>query len=147
MLDKARIRRPKTYESLMTKLCKGDHAVFDTYADLLIFAAVLGQNRGESASFSQSAEPVALTIFGGQFDKTVMNTLAVAACDNDPDIMSDQNVEAKIKIFEEYANGGLNILDTNLKNVPDDDIQATMVNLILRTVKKNKILGDITGLA
>lgn len=147
MLDKARIRRPKTHEKLMIKLCKSDHAVFDTYADLLIFAAVLGQNRGVSLSFSQTAEPVALTSFGGRFDKTVMNTLAVAKENNDPEIMSDEKVVVKIKIFEEYANGGLNIINTNLGNVPDDDIQTTIVNLILRTEKKNKILGDITGLA
>ena len=147
MLDKARVRRPEAYKELMQSLCKGDHAVFDTYADLLVFAAVLGQSRSETEAFSKTAEPVAMNIFSGRFDMTVFNTLAVNSQGNDPTIMSKDNVEAKIKIFEEYAHGGLKILDNILKNSSEEDQQEPILNLLLRSNSENKVLSDITGLA
>jgi len=147
MPDKARVRRPDAFKDLMQSLCKGDYAIFDTYADLLVFAAVLGQSRGESEPFTKTAEPVAMNIFSGRFDNSVFNTLAVHSQGNDPTIMSKDNVEMKIKIFEEYANGGLKILDNILKNSSKEDQQEPILNLLLRSNSENKVLNDITGLA
>ncbi len=147
MPDKSRVRRPEVYKDLMQSLCKGNHAVFDTYADLLVFAATLGQSRGESIPFSKSAEPVALNIFSGRFDSSVFNTLAIQSQENDPTIMAKDKTEAKIKIFEEYAHGGLKVLESILKNTAVEDRQEPILNLLLRSNSENKVLSDITGLA
>jgi len=147
MSKKTRVRRPKKYETLMNDLCRGENSVFDTFADLLVFSAVLGSHRNVSKKFEKTSEPVQFHIFNSEIYPTVFNTIALKHASFDPTIMGHDNLEDKIGIFEEYAHGGLEILATNLENSPPETYQDKILHLILRSERKNSILSDITGLA
>ena len=147
MSKKTRVRRPKQYETLMNDLCRGENSVFDTFADLLVFSAVLGAHRNVSKPFEKTSEAVQFHIFSSDIYQTVFNTIALKHAAFDPTIMGNENLDEKIGVFEEYAHGGLEILATNLDNSPPETYQDKILNLMLRSERKNSILNDITGLA
>lgn len=118
-----RIRLPKDKESLIVKLTRSDDpstGIFQTRAHLTTFAAVFGFSKGRRISFNDFLEPIRLEVFERQGYDTIINLLALAET-KDPRCLA-QNDEAenlRATIFEEYANGGLDILQRELHGVDD----------------------------
>lgn len=139
-----RVRRPQQFDGLLSELTKGKE-VFQTYKDALVFAACLGFKRDRCVPFEKSGEPINLHVFSGQFDAAVMNAIAIAKL-GDPFVMAKNREDEKIKIFEEYACGGLEILENMLGqgHVPKHE---ALVALVLDEEKSGGILDVISGLA
>ncbi|MFQ3628126.1 MAG: DNA phosphorothioation-associated protein 4 [Cyanobacteriota bacterium] len=96
---------------------------FQSYADVLVFAAALGVKRGVRepiTEYSRSIDPIRQDIFDSKGYNQVINLLAVTSSNN-PKILASTNQaeEERIKIFEEYANAGLEILARALKGSVD----------------------------
>ena len=95
---------------------------FQTYAEVLVFAAALGAKRDRREPFGEFSkkdpDPIPYDVFR-KYDK-VVKLLAVAATKN-PRILADNEEagDSRIKIFEEYANAGLEIIDNELKGSVD----------------------------
>ncbi len=95
---------------------------FQTYADVLVFAAALGAKRDRREPFSEFSkkdpDPIPYEVFR-KYDK-VVKLLAVVATKN-PRVLADseESEESRIKIFEEYANAGLEIIDNEIKGSVD----------------------------
>lgn len=139
-----RVRRPQQFENFLTDLTKGKE-VFHTYKDALVFAACLGFKRGRKVPFDKTSEPINLQIFSGQYDAAVMNAVAIAEL-SDPFVMAKNREDEKIKIFEEYACGGLEILE-NLLGQAQLSWHEALVALVMDEEKSGGILDIITGLA
>jgi dnd system-associated protein 4 len=139
-----RVRRPHEFEAMMLDLTK-EMKVFESYKDLMIFAACLGFRRKKRMSFEKSSEPINLSIFSGDFDGSVMNALAVAEIE-DPLVMGNESEDKKILIFEEYACGGLDILKTEYWDVKIDNWENALIHLVLQEENENKMIDDITNL-
>jgi dnd system-associated protein 4 len=98
---------------------------FQTYADVVAFAASLGARYGKripikEVSTSEPA-PISLEVFISRGYDWLINLLAIAET-QDPKIISTYDLEAedkRIKIFEEYANGGLEKLRDELRGAVD----------------------------
>ena len=94
-----------------------DHAgPFRLIADVLVFAAALGIRRNRRRAIaSSSADPIRQEIFDRHGYDTMMNLLALHV-ESNTDILADSSemLEKRAKIFEEYANGGLEILQEEL---------------------------------
>lgn len=107
-----RIKRPKDHEELMDKLINKDSGIFNTYKDAMMFAACLGYHHNKRVPFPTSAEAILFSVFSGAFDEALWNMLAISVTD-DLDILvsSEEGYDRRLTIFEEYANGGLEILD------------------------------------
>jgi len=138
-----RVRRPKIYEEMLDEL--KNKGVFKTYKDALMFAACLGYDRGKRIEFSKSSEPVNLQIFSGEFNQTILNTLAVAET-LDPSCVGKDKEDEKVRIFEEYACGGLEILKNEFWD-SKADWELGLMTLIMQEESSEKILMDITGLS
>jgi dnd system-associated protein 4 len=137
------IRRPKQYEDMLKKLCQEEHKIFLTYKDALVFAACLGFHEGRRVSFDKSSEPVALHIFKGEFDSAIFNCLGLAVT-NDPSIMGANKDAEKIQIFEEYACGGLEIIEAEVFNGAGAWDQL-FLSLVAKQAKSDaSVLDDIT---
>lgn len=139
------VKRPKEFERLMSDLCQSDDRVFNSYKDLLVFAACLGASRNRRKKISKSAEPVGMHIFRGEFDLAVFHILALNS-ELDPTVMSDESTDLRIKTFEEYAFGGLEIIESEVMNAPqnwDLSIEALMRSCL---ETKGSLLDDITSL-
>ncbi|MEA5533125.1 DNA phosphorothioation-associated protein 4 [Crocosphaera sp. XPORK-15E] len=121
-----RVRIGKDKAELVQSLVdfNGGVGPFQTYADVMIFAATLGaksQRRVPLHVISKEPAPISLEIFVSRGYDAVIKLLAIAETNN-PKILSVYDTEAeneRVQIFEEYANGGLEMLQQELKGVVD----------------------------
>ena len=133
MSDRApNINRSKVHDDMvqrlaMTKLPGADRTLFPTIRELLCFAALLGYSEGRRIPLDLSAgtEDVSYQQFERGDAEDLIYLLALVETKN-PDILKDGEESRCAEIFEEYANGGLQILrDSMLRSggeYPDRDI-------------------------
>lgn len=122
----SRIRIAKDKAELVQALVNsaGTTGPFQTYADVMAFAAALGANKKKRIPLgiiSKEPAPIGVEIFISRGYDFAIKLIAVFATD-DPKILSaydPANEEKRIHIFEEYANGGLEILREELRGAVD----------------------------
>ncbi|GAB3861605.1 DNA phosphorothioation-associated protein 4 [Dactylosporangium cerinum] len=133
MID-PRVRRPADKEELITRLAgDADSAVFDSMRDLFVFAAALGKTEERRVPLSSRSgkDPIRLDLFrsdsGHEF---LIQTLAILAFPGDAEVLHEDRVGDRIAVFEEYVNGGLEIIQENLdagRLLGDDDVLMAIV--------------------
>ena len=127
MTETGRIRVAKDKAELVKALTTADGATgpFQTYADVIAFAAALGAKHkkrvplGEISKREPSPIPQEQFIVRGH--DMVINLLAVIET-KDIKVLSiheQKSNEKRNDIFEEYANGGLEILQLELRGAVD----------------------------
>jgi dnd system-associated protein 4 len=118
-MPERRIAYAKDKGEFIKRLVASDESSgpFELIADVLAFAAALGLRRGRRiAIVGDTAEPIRQDVFDRRAYDTMMNLVALhdrrdATVLADADEATDQRATA----FEEYANGGLTILQEELK--------------------------------
>lgn len=122
-----RVKIDRDKADLIQKLLetKKTSGVFQTYADIVIFAASLGmryQKKIPLQEISQSEPaPISLEVFMSRGYEWVINLIAIADT-QDTKILTTNNSEIesqRITILEEYANGGLAKLREELRGAVD----------------------------
>ena len=122
-----RIKVAKDKSELVKKLLdtKGSTGTFQTYADVVAFAASFGakcQHRLPIKEVSHNEPaPISLEIFISRGYDNLIKLIAVVET-QDISILATQDSEAeeaRVKIFEEYANGGLERLRNELRGAVD----------------------------
>lgn len=121
-----RIRIAKDKAQLVQELMnnKDGTGPFQTYADVLAFAATLGakyKKRVPLNTIAKEPVPINLEIFIARGYDLVFNLLAIAET-QDPQILATNEPkieEQRVLIFEEYANGGLEKLQDDLRGAVD----------------------------
>ena len=122
-----RIKIAKDKAELVRKLLdeKDTTGMFSTYADIVAFVASMGvkhQKRSPLGEISQSEPaPISLEVFISRGYERLIKLIAVTATE-DIQILSteDEIAEAtRVLIFEEYANGGLEKLQQELRGAVD----------------------------
>ncbi|ACK68948.1 conserved hypothetical protein [Gloeothece citriformis PCC 7424] len=122
----SRIRIAKDKGELVQALVdfNGATGPFQTYADVMAFAAALGaklKKRVPLSIISKEPAPISLEIFISRGYDTLIKLLAIAET-KDPKILSVYEAEAeaqRVEIFEEYANGGLERLRDEVRGAVD----------------------------
>lgn len=100
------------------------HGLFVTYADILVFAASLGQkyqHRVKLGAIAKEPNPISLEVFHSRGYEPWLKLLAVVETNN-PETISVNNLNSEeeiITIFEEYVNGGLTKLQEKLQGAID----------------------------
>lgn len=127
----------------------GDTKLFGTLRDVLSFAAVLGYREGQKRPFSSKhgQEDIQASVY--QRNEANEIIFAIALGDKkDANILKPENERECIKIFEEYANGGLHIisgwLDKHANIDADDAIMRGLksIGLTPETIKKVKPMNE-----
>ncbi|NJM59243.1 MAG: DNA phosphorothioation-associated protein 4 [Oscillatoriales cyanobacterium RU_3_3] len=122
-----RIRIAKDKAELVKSLTLSDNksGPFQTYADVIAFAAALGNKRKKRSPLGEISkrEPgsIDVDIFVSRGYDLAIKLIAIAETKN-PQILShlDGELETKrLQIFEEYANGGLEILREEFRGAAD----------------------------
>lgn len=122
-----RIRIAKDKAALVKSLTASEESngPFQTYADAIAFAAALGARRKKRVPLSQISlkepGPIDLDIFLSRGYDLELKLLAIAET-KDPKIISPSDEiaeEQRAHIFEEYANGGLEILREEFRGAVD----------------------------
>jgi dnd system-associated protein 4 len=134
-----RVRRPKDKEKLLTRLV--DEKVFDTYRDALVFAAALGYARNSHLSFEQSSEPIPWSVFSGAGYEALINLISVMKA-QDFEILSAERFDERLRLFEEFANGGLQILEEILARAERQSLDIVL-ELVMESEGPRETAGEL----
>jgi len=146
-----RARRPQQHEALMLEL--QSEGKFPTYRDILLFAAAVGYRQDRRVPFAAaSGDPIRSDVLVAPgFSDTLINMIAANVVD-DPEIMDDTRMDERFKIFEEYANGGLEYIQEQV-NVRHQPAALVVIDLVTETfaddsgakpVSVDELLGGVT---
>ncbi len=123
----SRVKIARDKSELVKALVTAEHATgaFQTYADVIMFAAALGAKHQKrvplEGGISKDPAPIGMEIFTSRGYDMAIKLIAIASTQN-PKVLSLYDVEVetqRILIFEEYANGGLEILQEALRGAVD----------------------------
>jgi len=145
-----RIRVAKDKAALVKDLTASDGKTgpFQTYADVMVFAAALGVKRKKRPPLKVISKrepgPIGLEIFVSRGYEVVIKLIAIAEI-KDTKILSSidkESEEKRIYIFEEYANGGLDILRNELRGAVDYSERLLLILNNDRYKKKESIANE-----
>lgn len=129
-----RVRRPQQHEALMLELRQ--EAAFATYRDALLFAAAVGAYIQRRVPFTSSAEPIRYeALKEPMFSETLINMIAANEVD-DPEIMDSTRANERVRIFEEYANGGLEHIQEQV-NVRHEPANLVVISLVAEALARS----------
>ncbi|OMC01075.1 hypothetical protein A5733_03320 [Mycobacterium sp. NS-7484] len=147
-----RARRPQQHEALMQEM--QNEAKFPTYRDILLFAAAVGFHQQRRVSFTASSgDPIRYEVLASPgFSDTLINMIAANVVSDDPEIMDGTRLEERVKIFEEFANGGLEYIQEqiNVRRQPVDLVVINLVTEVLadeggaKALSVDELLGGVT---
>ncbi len=123
-----RVRRPAQYEVLIRRL--EEEAGFPTKREVILFAAALGKSSGQRVSFEESSETIRYeTMINAAYAETLIKMIAASEEPDQPEILSQERWNEQIRIFEEYVNGGLELLQaqSNSKPLPLDQLVVSLI--------------------
>jgi dnd system-associated protein 4 len=126
-INRSRVHEDMVQRLSMIKLPGADRTLFPTIRELLCFAALLGYSEGRRVPLDRAAgvEDVSYQQFERGDAEDLIYLLALAET-KDPEVLKDGEEGRCAEIFEEYANGGLQVLrDVLLRTggeYPDRDI-------------------------
>lgn len=113
--------------------------IFATKRDLLCFAAVLGFETEKKGKIEAKAvEFVDSRPFENSQEAMNLLYLVGLAVTKDADVLKEENEEKLVDIFEQYADGGLSVMEEWLTETPSDPHGD---RAILEALKKHGYLG------
>lgn len=133
--------RKETYDRLVRS---DEEGVFFTYKDALLLAVCIGHNEGkkEKLSIATGDGEIHWEVFERNvMDVAMVNAIALSET-NDLNILLDteESFDRKFTILEEYANGGIHILEEKVLDSPGEPID-NLINYILKQVEEKEEEG------
>ncbi len=119
------IRRNKKHEDLVRRLTEPAHpdsnkSIFPTMRELMCFAALLGfENEKQGPLVEPSLEIDGRIFVNHQQSLDVLYLLALTT-EKDANVLREDNEDQMVKFFEEYAEGGLEIIEQWMREMPED---------------------------
>ena len=97
-----------------------NRSLFPTMRELLCFAAVLGFENSLRKPLDAETFEIDGRIFGNHDPALDLMYLIALAAERTPDILRDDSEDQVAGIFEQYAEGGLQVLDGWMRERADD---------------------------
>jgi dnd system-associated protein 4 len=91
----------------------GEEGPFSTLAQILAFAAGLGYAEGRREPFTNSGEQIDFDVFDRLGVDGLIDMLA-ATEHEDVSILGSDHADERLTMFEEFANGGLGVIQSRL---------------------------------
>lgn len=114
------VKRSKVYEDTLQKLGGKDGTMFPTLREALTFCAVLGykERRKRALDPNSGTEDIAGAQY--QLNDAVDMVFALALADaKTSDVLRPDSDKESIQIYEEYANGGLELVQSWIERFAD----------------------------
>lgn len=149
MVESGRIRVAKDKADLVKSLISSDggNGPFQTFADVIVFAAALGVKYKKRVPFDEVSKrepgPIRIETLMSMGYDIIIKLLAITETQN-LQILSPHEEEfekQRNEIFEEYANGGLEVLQEHLRGAIDYTDQILLF-LISDKDKRNEDTGE-----
>ncbi|MFI7482079.1 hypothetical protein ACH9EU_06630 [Kocuria sp. M1R5S2] len=131
-----------------------NEARFPAFRDILIFASAVGFRQERRVPFTATAgDPIRYeTLTAPTFSETLVNMIVANVVTDDPEIMDASRIEERVKIFVEYANGGLEYIQEQV-NVRHRPAAMVVLDLVteafdddggVKPVSVDDLLGGVT---
>ncbi|MDJ0553917.1 MAG: DNA phosphorothioation-associated protein 4 [Microcoleaceae cyanobacterium MO_207.B10] len=140
-MKKIRIAKDKADLVKALTESEGKTGPFQTYADVMAFAAALAIKRKKRIRLTEISQrepgPISIEVFWSRGYDTIIKLIAIADT-KDTKILSpiDEEIEeSRIRIFEEYANAGLEILRDEMRGAVDYSERLLLVLMAERYQK------------
>ena len=129
------ISKSEEYEKYFQRLGTQEDKLFLTMKDVMMVALLVGYERGVRKPFDKSGgDPIKEHLFSAD-DKNIMDIIALNE-KNDITILLDDHEAEKVKIIEEYINGGMEtIVEEICMPVPTMD---KLVNFVVSYQQEKK---------
>jgi dnd system-associated protein 4 len=139
-----RIAYSKDKEDIIQALRSGEETTgpFSLIAEVLVFAAALGARRNRLEPLTEPlAEPIRQSVFDSRGYDTMMNLIALHA-DPRAETLADspEAIEFRAQTFEQFANGGLEILRAETRGARD-----VLEHVVLMLNAERKASTDDSG--
>lgn len=105
---------------------------FPTFRDVLLLAGAIGYRQERRVAFSNaSGDPIRYepTMTQPMFSDALISMIAANVANGDAEIMDDLRLEERVRIFEEYANGGLEYIQEQV-NVRHKPASLVVIDLV-----------------
>lgn len=148
-INRSRVHEDMVQQLAMEKLPGAHRTVFPTIRELLCFAALLGysEKRRVPLDRAKGVEDVSYQQFERGDAEDLIYLIALADTKN-PEVLKDGEEDKCAAIFEEYANGGLQIMrDAMLRSggeYPDRDVLELLKDRGYLIVEDEE--PDVTGI-
>ncbi|MEO0455525.1 MAG: DNA phosphorothioation-associated protein 4 [Cyanobacteria bacterium P01_A01_bin.114] len=102
---------------------------FQTYADVMTFAAAIGLKYGKRLPISKQSRYDPDAVPQDQFKNEALISMVAVVETLEPQILAetDDCDYGRVTIFQEYANGGLEVLEEKLKGTVDYSEQILLI--------------------
>lgn len=139
MATEDRFRRPAEHEQLLNELT-GKDGPFRAMVDAMMFAAALGRRKQRREPFEKAGEPIRLALMEGrQYGDVLIDMISTTEVKDDPKILADERLAERIRIFEEYANGGLHFIQGEINASGSRDLVTLVSNLVMEGLTSTKV--------
>lgn len=135
-----RVRRPADKDQLLKTLTENQQP-FSTMAHALVFAAALGYAESRRTPFEKSSEPIPWEVFANTGADQFVDMLAGVVAD-ETDILGEDRADDRLDIFEEFANGGLELIADQLAADHRPPLES-LLDLILKYEAPSEVKDDI----
>lgn len=137
------IRRSKKFEEMVRQLAEKPHSisgrpVFPTIRELMCFAATLGFEHKRRNPIQDEYLEIDSRNFENSETAVDLLYLIGLASEKNVNILRDEETDKMVSIFEEYAQGGFEILESWLREKPED---TDGDKAILAALNKNDFLS------
>lgn len=118
------VKRSREFEDTLQKLGGKDATMFPTLREALTFCAVLGfkERRKKPLNSSIGTEDIAGAQYQSNDAVDMMFALALADAGNSDILRPDREADC-VKIYEEYANGGLELVQSWIDRHANIDVE------------------------
>lgn len=125
-----RFSRPKDKADLLDELV-GDESPFSEYRDALFFASVVGWREERRVPLAGRGEAIRWDVMTNRFaTEDVVDMIAAAEEPDDKDLLSADRSNDRIAILEEYANGGLEVIQERLAARGAVPLRTVMIEIV-----------------
>ena len=135
------IRRPQHFEVLLQTLV-GASGVFETMRDALIFCAGLGFSASSRLPLGRNAGSIEwTTMMANPMFEEIRLLITAAGAVDEPDRLGENSVAQSVILFEEFATGGLALIDDERTKRG-----GTVVDIITRLITQRfSVIPDEEG--
>lgn len=132
MKGRVRVAKDKAGFIRSLKNSANPNSPFQTYADIVTFAAVIGAKRRKREPLEgislKEPDPIPQEQFFTRGHEPVINLLAITATADPKALASTEEYEdLRLRVFEEYANAGFRILQNELFGVENYTKQILLI--------------------
>jgi dnd system-associated protein 4 len=115
-----------------------NEAEFPYFRDVLLFAAAVGFRNARRVPFSSaSGDPIRYeTLTSPTFSEALIDMISANVHVDDAEIIGSTRIDERLKIFEEYANGGLEYIQEQV-NVRHQPAAAVVLDLVTEPLSES----------